>query len=110
MRLVEPDFMKIKLLFLPLLAGIILGSCSGDRTIEKFSAEKPYTVKVSKQRSLYHAEKLANRLNDMDLDAFVIQYEDSIEGDGSWYYVFHSCSAFLDSAISERSRIEKSLN
>lgn len=107
MRLVEPDFMKIKLLFLPLLAGIILGSCSGDRTIEKFSAEKPYTVKVSKQRSLYHAEKLANRLNDMDLDAFVIQYEDSIEGDGSWYYVFHSCSAFLDSAISERSRIEK---
>lgn len=79
-------------------------SCS---KVEQFSKEKPYAIQIAKERSFYQAEKLTNRLLDMDLKAYMIQHLDSLNNDGNWYYILCDNIEVLDSAKSKRTRLEK---
>ena len=86
---------------------ILFFSVGCQKTIEKFSPEKPYAIQISKERSFYQAEKLTNRLIELDIDAYMIQYEDSSDNDGRWYYILCDNIESIDSAESVQERIEK---
>lgn len=94
---------------LTIISVFLLISCSSEkeRIIEKFSKENPYAIQIAKERSFYQAEKLTNRLLDMEIDAYMIQYSDSIDDDGKWYYILCDNIEVLDSAKNIRSRLEK---
>lgn len=81
-----------------------------DRVIEKFSQEKPYAIQIAKERSFYQAEKLTDRLHGMDLDAYLIKFVDSIENDGSWFYIMCDNIKTLDSVKSKRKYLEEKFN
>ena len=90
--------MKNNSILLGLGLALCLFSCTEkERIIEKFSEEKPYAIQIAKERSFHQAEKLSNRLLDMDIDAYMIQYADSIENDGLWYYILANNMDVLDS-------------
>jgi hypothetical protein len=87
---------------------ILFSSCSNkDRVVEKFSKEKPYAIQIAKERSFYQADKLTSRLLDMEIDAYMINYLDSIANDGKWYYILCDNIEILDSAKSMRNQLEK---
>lgn len=99
--------MKNNSILLGLGLALCLFSCTEkERIIEKFSEEKPYAIQIAKERSFHQAEKLSNRLLDMDIDAYMIQYADSIENDGLWYYILANNMDVLDSAKVLRERME----
>jgi hypothetical protein len=99
--------MKNRFTYLCLGFFLFLLSCGkNERIIEKFSAEKPYAIQIAKERSFYQAEKLSNRLLGMDIDAYMIQYADSIENDGQWYYILANNLEVLDSAKVLRTQLE----
>ncbi len=94
--------------FLTIILIVISYSCSNkDRVVEKFSEEKPYAIQIAKERSFYQAEKLTSRLLNMEIDAYMINYLDSIENDGKWYYILCDNIEILDSAKSVREQLEK---
>lgn len=94
---------------LTIISFFLFFSCSSkkERVIEKFSKEKPYAIQVAKERSFYQAEKLTDRLLDMEIDAYMVQYSDSIDNDGKWYYILCDNIENLDTAKSIRNRLEK---
>ncbi len=94
---------------LTIISIFLLFSCSSkkDRIIEKISKEKPYAIQIAKERSFYQAEKLSSRLLDMKIDAYMVQYADSVDNDGKWYYVLCDNIEILDSAKCIRNRLEK---
>jgi hypothetical protein len=94
---------NLKLVLGTLILLLVFGC---QRKIEPFSKEKPYAIQIAKERSFYQAEKLTNRLIDLDIDAYMFQYEDSSDNDGQWYYILANNMETLDSAKSVRSRIE----
>ena len=80
------SILKSSLLLISIL--FILFSCnSNSKNIERFSEEKPYAIQITKERSFYQAEKLANRLVEMGLDAYIVQNNDSLKDVGEWYYI-----------------------
>lgn len=95
--------------FLTLLVGFILligcNSCK-ERIIEKFSEEKPYAIQLVKERSYFQTEKLVSRLHGMNIDAYAIQFTDSIDNDGSWFYILCGNIETIDSAKTERDLLE----
>lgn len=91
-----------------LLFILFLTSCGN--TIEKFNEEKPYAIEIAKERSFYQAEKLTNRLIDLEEKAYMIQYADSLKNDGKWYYILCDNFDVLDSAKSKRKALEEQLN
>lgn len=90
--------MKIYKLSTAILILLFITACKSEKEIESFSVEKPYAIEIRKERSLYQAEKLANRLIEMGLDAYMVQHKDTIEGDGEWYYILHGNVENQDSA------------
>ena len=94
---------NLKLVLGTLILLLVFGC---QRKIEPFSKEKPYAIQIAKERSFYQAEKLTNRLIDLDIDAYMVQYEDSSDNDGRWYYILANNMETLDSAKSVRTRIE----
>lgn len=86
--------MKQKLTTLLVLFTFIACNNSNDtRQIETVSEEKPFTVQVTKERSYYQAEKVKDRLLKLDIDAYLITTQDSVEQ--KWYNVMSG--AFTDS-------------
>ncbi len=73
-------------------------SCSNEveRQIETISTEKPFTVQITKERSYYQAQKVQERLLKLDIDAYLIATQDSVERE--WYNVMSG--AFVDSISS----------
>lgn len=97
------------LLFLGLLFVISCSYTAQEKTIGKFSKEKPYAIEIAKERSFYQAEKLTNRLIEMGIDAYLVQSADSIEDDGKWYYILCENIVNLDSANKIKKHIEEKL-
>lgn len=73
-------------------------SCSNEteRQIETVSTEKPFTVQITKERSYFQAQKAQERLLKLDIDAYLVATQDSVERE--WYNVMSG--AFTDSASS----------
>jgi len=99
----------MKKIIIGFLAVMLLGCAKKERIVEKFSAEKPYAIQIAKERSFYQAEKLTKRLLEMDINAYMVMHVDSSENDGSWFYIMCDNIEVLDSAKSQRLRIEESL-
>lgn len=64
------------------------------KTSETVTEEKPYCVEVVRERSIYQAQKIQDRLRSMDVDAYIIESTDSV--DQGWYSVMSG--AFADSS------------
>lgn len=93
-------------IFCSIIFSVLLFSSCGQadekeatKTVEKLSAQKPYAVYVTKERSFYQAEKLTQRLSDMGFDAYFVQRTDSTEDLGTWYHVLCNTTASSDSAL-----------
>jgi len=84
---------------------LLLLSCKREKGIEVFSTEKPYSIEIKKERSYYQAEKIAQRLNDMGLEAFIISSVDSVEG--NWFSVMSGALSHVDSVVSYIDLVEK---
>jgi hypothetical protein len=70
---------------------VICTSCSNK--VETVSAEKPFTVQITKERSYFQAKKAQERLMKIGIDAYLIATQDSV--DRKWYNVMSG--AFVDS-------------
>ena len=77
---------------------ILVLSCTDEleRDVDTVDADQPYTVQVTKERSFYQAQKAQERLLKMDVDAYLVATQDSIER--AWYNVMSG--AFADSLSS----------
>lgn len=64
--------------------------------VETFSEAMPYAIEIKKERSYYQAEKIAQRLIDMGLGAYVLQEKTE---EGLWYKVVSG--ALVDSQAVE---------
>lgn len=88
-----------------------LNACNNkkEKTIVKFSKTKPYAIEIAKERSYYQAEKILNRLLKLDVNAYIVQSEDTIDDQGKWYYILCETSDNLDSAKVKRTKLENNL-
>ncbi|MDD3891725.1 MAG: hypothetical protein PHE03_05415 [Bacteroidales bacterium] len=84
---------------------ILLLSCKKEKKVEVFSADKPFSIEVKRERSYYQAEKIAERLKDKGLEAFVINSVDSVEG--NWFSVMSGALSHPDSVDSYIDMVEK---
>lgn len=66
------------------------------RAPETVNEEQPYCVEVARERSIYQAQKIQERLHSMGVDAYIVESIDSVER--GWYSVVSG--AFADSAAS----------
>ena len=94
--------------FLSFLFILLLISCASEKKIEPFSAEKPYTIEIKKERSYFQAQKISNRLNKMDLPAYVVNTVDST--DGEWYRIMSGAMDNTDSIAAYKNRLESEFN
>jgi hypothetical protein len=78
-------------LFIIFLIFTICTSCSNK--VETVSAEKPFTVQITKERSYFQAKKAQERLMKIGIDAYLLATQDSV--DRKWYNVMSG--AFVDS-------------
>jgi hypothetical protein len=67
---------------------VCLAGCrkKAEKAVEKFAAEKPLAVEVTRVRSYYHAQNIKDRLQNMGLSPYVVASQDTVEG-GKWYAV-----------------------
>jgi hypothetical protein len=79
--------------FLAFLSLFLLFGCND---VEKASSSKPYTVTIKKERSYYQAEKIAEHLRDLGIEAYVVE---SGSDENHWYHV--ASGAFTDSKQAE---------
>lgn len=91
-----------------LLLLLLMVSCASKQEVktEVFSAEKPYTLEIKKDRSYYQAERIVSRLHKMGLEAYILEENNT---DGIWYRVMSGAlrdsvavaeyTHFLDSAF-----------
>lgn len=86
----------MKQVFTIFVALFAVVACNNNRQIETVSREKPFTVQITKERSYYQAQKVQERLLNLDIDAYLIVTRDSIERE--WYNVMSE--AFPDSLSS----------
>lgn len=87
---------------------LFLASCQSKKTVdavEEFSAEKPYCLEIKKERSYYQARKIADRLNEMGLEAYVILRKDSV--DGEWFSILSGALVNTDSVANYQQRVEQ---
>lgn len=91
---------------LPIIGlALLLLSCNREKKVEVFSPDKPYSIEVKRERSYYQAEKIAERLKEMGLEAFVISSVDSVEG--NWFSVMSGALSHPDSVNSYIDIVEK---
>jgi hypothetical protein len=81
-------------LFIIFLIFSFCTSCSNK--VETVSAEKPFTVQITKERSYFQAKKAQERLMKIGIDAYLLATQDSV--DRKWYNVMSG--AFVDSLSS----------
>lgn len=77
--------------FLPIL--FLLGGCHTS-TVDTVTQDKPFSVQIAQERSIYQAQKIQERLKGMDVPAYIVESQDSVEQ--TWYKVMSG--AFADSA------------
>lgn len=79
--------------------------CGRKDKVQTFNPEKPYSLEIKKERSYFQAEKIASRLNEMGMAAYVIEKNDSAAG--KWFYVLSGALENIDSVSSYKERIAK---
>lgn len=87
------------------IALFLFYSCQERGKAEMFNAEKPYTLEIKKERSYFQAQKIATRLKEMGINAYVIEREDSVAG--KWFYVLSGALENTDSVVCYKQRVEK---
>lgn len=88
--------MRIYHLALSVLLAIMMLGCARQPKVETVTEAKPYSVRVAQERSIYQAQKIQERLAGMDVAAYIVETQDSVEQ--RWYNVLSG--AFSDSAAS----------
>ena len=98
--------MKFRITLLSFIMLALVANCrkSTEKSIEKFSLEKPFCVEIKKERSYFQAKKIVDRLNEMGTEAYMIKMWDSTEGE--WYSILSGAIATADSVQSFQSLIE----
>ncbi len=66
-----------------LLSTAILFSCGNK--VKQFSESEPYAVELARVRSYYHAQKIENRLQKMEIPAYMILLADEMDESSKWY-------------------------
>lgn len=61
----------------------ILFSCGNK--VKQFSESGPYAVELARVRSYYHAQKIENRLQKMEIPAYMILLADEMDESSKWY-------------------------
>ncbi len=92
---------------LSLLVLISLVSCK-QQSFKVFSPEHPYSLVIKKERSYFQAEKINERLNQMNVASYVVYQVDTT--DGEWYMILTGAKNNIDSVKSYQARMQVSLN
>jgi len=64
----------------------------------KFSKDRPYALKISRERSYYQAHKVSDRVNEMGLHSYVVEISDTTDDSGNWFQVLYGAIPTKDSA------------
>jgi len=91
--------------YLILLLIILISSCSSSN--KPINDESPYAIQIKEVRSVYKAEDIMNRLNNLGVKAYIIAEE---QEDGTWYRVISGSEKTLDGIQNHKQEIEKKGN
>lgn len=78
--------------------------------VEKFNKNKPYALKIAKERSYYQADKISSRLNEMGVHSYIIQFSDTIEKTGNWFQIMCGAIENKDSATMLKSYLSQTFS
>ena len=87
---------------LGVLAAGLLSSCSS--TEERFTAERPFAVRIAQVRNYYEAEAVRDRAKDMGLDPYLVAREG--QDLSKWYEVLLGAEADYEAIMQEKFRYE----
>lgn len=90
-----------------LITSLFFASCNKPDKVVVFSKEKPFSIEVKKERSFFQAKKISDRLNEMNIPAYLIYQEDSI--DGNWYKIFVGAESVEDSILVDKDSYKQEL-
>jgi hypothetical protein len=78
--------------------------------VEKFSENRPYALKISRERSFYQADKISSRMNDMGIHSYIIQFSDTLEKTGDWFQIMCGAIENIDSAVQYKAFLSHTYN
>ena len=93
--------------YLILFLIILISSCSSSN--QPINDESPYAIQIKEVRSVYKAEDIMRRLNNIGVNAYIIA-EEQEDGDGTWYRVISGSEKTLDGIQNHKQEIEKKGN
>lgn len=64
----------------------------------KFNKDKPFALKISRERSYYQAHKVSDRVNEMGLHSYIVEVSDTLDDSGNWFQVLYGAISTQDSA------------
>ncbi|MCI4670332.1 MAG: hypothetical protein MRZ79_19500 [Bacteroidia bacterium] len=82
---------KLHWQLLPLMLLVLFTSCS--KEIEKFSAEKPYAIELTRVRSYFQATSILDRLTEMKVRAYAVTLRDTGESSNQWFVILSEAEA-----------------
>ncbi len=78
--------------------------------VEKFSENKPFAVKICRERSYYQADKISTRMNAMGIDSYIIQFSDTLKKTGNWFQIMCGAIENKDSAVQFKAYLSHTYN
>jgi len=92
--------------FFPLL--LLLFACDSEE--KKISEDRPYAIELARERSLYQAEKLQDRLKDMGVSTYVVKKDSANDSVNDWYFILTGAEKNLEDVQDLRKQLNEKYN
>jgi len=81
-----------------------------DSKEEPFNADKPYAIEITKERSLYQAEKLRDRLKDMGISTYIAKNTSNEDSSDEWFHILTGAEKKLEDVQDLRKKLSEKFN